>query len=335
MRRTIRVLPLLLILLIAAPTAAAATKTKRQKPPLTLRPSLHLVSSQAASVVADARYVFFTTRTYAPGPEGAQSGEFGTLIDERTGQRTALSPPGCTSFFAEIGGPWLMFTCDNTGIEQLYDLSTHAWTTVHTTCTSNGIGQCGPVGVGTDWIRFEDGCYHCADSFWDQSIRTGRVRKDPAIPGGTKIADLNSPTLVSGLCRPLRVPASAAPTPDEETEPGFLTRFGQFALASRVPPDFADNGAFIYLERCGTHLYKTLPGDPTSPPVADRDAVIWVSRSHLGGLVLPSLRPLRIVVAAGVAQGPVALSGSTLYLGYGNGSSSQGPLWAARLRLHQ
>jgi hypothetical protein len=327
---------LLLILLVAVPSAAAARKTQHPQPPLTLRPAFHLVSSQATNVLATARYVFFATTKYTATPEGTQVSDFGTLIDEHTGHQSRLSPPGCPEFFAEVGGPWLLFTCGNSGTEELYNLTTRAWKTVHTRCTSSDTGQCGPVGIGADWIRFEDSCYHCSDGFWDQNIRTGRVRTDPEVAGGTKIANLDSPALAAGLCRPLRVPTSAAPTPDGKIEPGFLTLFGQFALASVIPSETGGWGAssYFYLERCGTHMRKALPGDPTSPPAADRDAVIWENRARIEGLVLPSLRPLRIIVPADVQQPPVALSGSTLYLGYGNGSGNQGPLWAARLRLH-
>jgi len=122
MPSTTRLISLLLILLAAVPSATAA-KTKHQKPPLMLHPTFHLVSSQAGNVVANARYVFFTTRTNAPDSAGSPTGELGTLIDERTGQQTRLSPAGCPDYFAEIGGPWLMLTCGNTGTEELYDLA--------------------------------------------------------------------------------------------------------------------------------------------------------------------------------------------------------------------
>jgi hypothetical protein len=223
MRRAIRLIPFLFVALVSVPASTAAAKATHQPAPLTLRPRFHLVASQAAGVVVNSRYVFFTTTT---GPEGSPA-TVGTLIDERTGHRRVLSPPDCPSFRDPVfGGPWLMLTCGYTGNEALYDLSTHAWKTMQSSCTifTDEMGACAAIAVGKYWIRLETSCYNCADTFTDQNIRTGHVRTDPEVVGGTKIADLDSPALATRLCRPLRVPSSTAPTPDDETEPGFLTR---------------------------------------------------------------------------------------------------------------
>jgi hypothetical protein len=291
-----------------------------------LHPRFHLIANEAGDVAANGPYLFFTTTTFTPA--GVLAGETGTLINSRSGKRTTLTPPACQSFANPLfGGPWLQLTCeDNSGKVELYNLVTGRWRTVSTSCTANKVlmGGCTVVGVGARWIRLEFSCYHCRDRFEDQNFASGKVRSDPEVAGGRTIADLDSPKLARTLCRPLRVPASAAPTPDTETEPGFLTRVGRFAVASGIS---RQSGPTSFLEQCGSRRHRPLPAQSDA---LNAKAVLWVARGRVNGLLLPSLRPVTLDLPSGVSGAP-ALGRSTLYLGYSasSGLGAQGKLWAA------
>jgi hypothetical protein len=310
------------LVLAVLPSSALAGSGPARGDPLVLHPHFHLVASRVESAAAHGTYLFFTTY-------GAATGKTATLLDTRTGKRTTLSPPACDSAgTAVFGGPWLALSCSATsGTVDLYDLATGAWRTVATGCQFDRFipGGCSVVGVGRDWIRFEFSCYHCTDTFQDQSLLTGGVRKDPEVAGGTTIADLDSPSLTAKLCRPLRVPSSSAPTPDGGTEPGALTWLGNFALATVQPGGGED--ATEHLEHCGTSLQRRL----AFGAIGNTKAVVWVAKSGgLAGLLLPSLRPVSVKVPNGMSgvSGTVLLGQKMLYLG-ARAASGEAELWAA------
>jgi hypothetical protein len=330
MRRFMGLIALItgMLLMCCAPASALARSKPRPTRTLVLHPRFHLVANEAGDVVASGPYLFFTTTTSTPA--NALAGETGTLINSRSGTRTTLTPPACQSFADPLfGGPWLQLTCeDNSGNVELYNLATHRWRTVSTSCTANKVimGGCSVLGVGAHWIRLEFSCYHCRDRFEDQNLGSGKVRSDPEVAGGRTIADLDSPKLARTLCRPLRVPTSAAPTPDNETEPGFLTEAGRFAVASVFS---RQAGPSSFLEQCGSHRHRPLPAQSDA---LNMKAVLWMARARVKGLLLPSLRPVTVDLPSGVSGAPV-LGGSTLYLGYtaSSGLGTQGKLWVAHV----
>ncbi len=338
-----------LTVLLAPPAVAIAKTTPK---PVVLRPSFHPVARQVSDVIADDRYLFFDTDTYASGPEGALTGEFGTLIDNDSGRRLRLSPPGCKYFGTpQVGGDWLALSCEGaTQQVELYDLAAHDWSSVTRGCANNDDQSCTVVGVGTHWFRYEVSCYHCEDVFLDQNIRTGKVRKDPEVPGGRQIANLNSGSLVQNLCPPLRVPRSEAPTPGTEFEAGSLVFYGRFAVASGYPRILGNgtNDPYFFLARCGSRLHENVDVWSSPPPasapvpqravVGDAKAVAWLAAEHkLAALSLPALHRFTVQRPAGAdeelpAFQPGAHGQPNIYIRYTDGAES-GSLWAAKLPL--
>jgi hypothetical protein len=159
---------------------------------------------------------------------------------------------------ASLAPPWVLMSCpptSNPNGQSTLELYSIADGTSETVTSSPGVPQwtltCSDMsrisrtdGVGVYWIRWDTGCYHCADITYFQNIQSGQLRDD--LTNATTFADLNSPTLAHNTCpgvRLLRV--------DEGYGPGWgpLTPYGQFALAE---------GNGIFLERCGTHMLRRL-----------------------------------------------------------------------------
>lgn len=222
------------------------------------------------------RYVFFDTDYSNIGPRHSA-----TLIDDQTGKRTSL--PGCTDPL--VGGPWLSLDCANTGAGglPLYQLATGDWRTVNLFCNSGQpayIYTCRPTGLGANWIAVTYGptCYehYCPGTGAAQSIWTAQsTGLPPTPPGGGQVIDLNSPTLVRTVCRPLRVPASTEPY-ESQQGPGSLTFYGPFAVTSGNLPDGIP---YAYLARCRSRLHVPLP--PGRIPI-DGTATSSYGRSCIG-----------------------------------------------------
>ncbi len=218
---------------------------------------------------------------------------------------------------------------------ELYSLTRRSWQTVHLAPSlqrfcqaTDGMPFCTLTGVGADWIEVKESCYHCRDFHDFQNIQTGQLASattprdlgQRSGPGGTTIPDLDSPTLIRRLCRPLRVPTSWDNAYDQSVS-GMLMFHGSFAVASGVRRG-SDN-QFAFIERCGSRLHVPIPDDATV--IASSHAVIWQA-GGVNGVLLPSLRRLRIILPGVVtrASGVVAaLSQRTLYV------LGRGQLWTA------
>lgn len=257
------------------------------------------------------------------------------LFNERTRTSTSIDT---RCYAVGLGDPWLSIECRQipnalSSQLELYSLATGVREAVTRNpnlpqCVSPDSYCAEPDAVGQHWIRFAATCYHCADSYYFQNIRTGALRSDPT--SATTYADLNSPTLARRTCSQVRVRRLNV---DITTEWGPLTFSGSFALA--LGTDTQGNDA-AYLEHCGTRAQRLLAVGPYSgstgttfaPPVAiNAHVIVWQSNPrHLNGLFLPSLQPFVIVLPDSVVTEPgflidpytrvrqLALTSRSLYL---------------------
>lgn len=285
-----------------SPSALAST--------LKLRPTFHRVGvlPRGGQLLTSSRYV------YLPHTVGA--GSSGTVLDEQTKHRTAISEPGCWP--ALFGGSWLLFSCYPAPVVRLYSPVTEAWRMIRI----KAVGY--PQAVGSDWIDFLNvpACAdpnHCdnAPVHEFQSINTGKVviaypGTGVGMPFGTTIPDLNSRSLGHKLCSPLRAPTEVT---SQGTIRGQLTLYDRFLLVESS--DGRSTGT--YLERCGSRLHRLITNSPFPDSALAEAAVKTATNPHvilwatgpqqLSGLFLPSLRPFTIRVPATV--GPVmALTGN-------------------------
>ena len=187
-------------------------------------------TGSAEQVLVGRGYVFLdsTTPTFFGG----------TLIDERTGQRTTIARPGCVPGF--FGGPWLLFECGTPRTTQLalYRPAARTWRLVN--WNPNTLGS--PDAVGAYWIESVLGADcsgpqgdHCdsVPHYAFTRIGTGAQGTVDWVPDGDIVPGLDSPSLAHKLCSPLRVPHVSFPTDvGDAVLPGTVTMFGQFAIAS-------------------------------------------------------------------------------------------------------
>lgn len=312
--RIVKLLPIVAVtLLCGAASGMAATRARHE--PVVLRLKWHLVARSVYNVLADDRYVYFTTAL----PPQANAPE-GILLDRQTSRRTPMYDPcgaspnsGVPSYGDPyLGGPWFMLLCSRAA--HLYNPSTSQWTVISAPASSGQQQTCPappaypgnvpPVEVGTYWIRW--GCEL-------QNISTGTVKADPVTPGGSVYDDLDVPSGVASLCSPLRYPGA----------PEVLSFYdGRFALTAD------QSGApGAHLLRCGSRLNLTLQTPPAES--IDSQAIAWATRHDIRGLFLPDLRPFLVHPPHrfGSAPAPVALSQRTLYVQTRPG----GRLWSANL----
>jgi hypothetical protein len=322
-RWTGRSLGVVLAVLIALGCASTAAGAHQRKPrPLVLHPRFHVVGSALFSYI-DGPYVVLLT----PGVDAFEAS--GTVIDEQTGTRTAVSYPGCHldefPTWDLVGGPWLMFFCDRAGQWaggfELYNLYTGEWRAVVPDPPQDVCDQPDYCGVtvarfGAHWIEWQQvPCRYCSATYLFQNIDTGQVRRLPGWrPGGRVIPDLDSRSLARKLCPPLTVPAGVPP-PLGGPPPGALSLYGSFAIAS--PGAGGD-----VLERCGSRL-KLAVGRHDRPLGASSHAIVWANSPtsrRLHGLFLPSLRRFVIATNPAAATSPypgayrVVLSSGELYV---------------------
>jgi len=320
-RPTIALATLALALALASASGAPAATT------------LHLrfgAAREAPDLLLDEPYVF----------TGLLSGKYpeltpvGSLTNELSGAASPLPPLHCLP--QAIGGGWLVFDgCDPrsgaTVDAELYGLAAGVWQTftysramVEAT-TSTGEIALSPNSMGTDWLGFSEGCYHCAAAGQEiyQKISDGRVLSDPTGPHTQ--ADPNLPRLASRLCAPLTVPVLSYGTFDEPSivygsvipvAGGLLVRTG--ARGSE-------------LARCASHNHEVLCRECL--PAVSRTLVLWQSsQRELRGIKLPSRRLVRVPLPARIAahnslgEYTLALTARNLYV------ESEGRLYTAPLR---
>ena len=358
------VLVLLVVGAVSGGAASAAVGRSGHKPrrlaPFVVLPQWHRVSQRATGdVTVTGRYVYI-------GDSG--SGTHATVIDEQTGKRLGLTPPaGCQfddendNFYPPLGGSWVVAGCPQSpgspqGLAgesyELYSIPHATWTpfrpngtqmcALDAECAATNGQDCGSsyAAIGQRWIELEVTCgYHTYPSTAAfEQIDTGQVVPQPAGvgPGGRQVLDLSSPTLTQTLCAPLRVPST-----------GAIAIHGRFALES--PRDVTGNLEQTYLERCGSSVHMPI-GGADSMFAASATAVLWtpVASGEIDGLLLPSLRPLKLRLPRHAASlctrrtspfciTELALAGRTVYivdLGY-QVWSARIPLEKARSRAHK
>ena len=285
-----------LVVLTLAASAAAASGRPRSAAPVVIRPQWRLLARGIQSVAQDGRYVFLVNAYPAPSLTG-------TIIDERTRGRRKVSEPGCN--FAAMGGGWLLLTCSQSLV--LYRLSDGHRQVIppdpeYRSCQA-GPPLCSesPDAIGRDWIewvRSVQGGPCCSfTSYRYQRVGTTQMADDPTTT--TTVPDLNTPSLVGEVCKPLKTPVSYN---DHAHGRGSLSFDGGFAFASALlppnpNPDFVNNnsGQETFLERCGTNLHQRIGNNPTTNALA----VMWPGDGGpLIGLSLPRLRWLLVQPSA-------------------------------------
>lgn len=195
------------------------------------------------------------------------------LINDQNGRRTMITPPPGCDFADAFGRPWALFFCQDRGYT-LYNIYSRAWRTFP--CCDNAWYSSRALAIGAHWALF------------DQNAECGNHPDQPCnpdyvyvhIPDGAKVrlgsptstdTDLDSPSLVRNLCRPLHGPA---------------TFFGKFAVVAEATG--------LYLERCGSPLQMPLvTGGYAGTMMGNMNAVAFCSfdkPQQYTGIFLPSLR---------------------------------------------
>jgi hypothetical protein len=210
----------------------------------------------------------------------------GTMIDERTGRQVLVrTAPGCSAPVSAqpvFGDSWLEVDCSRTRLE-LYSLSRQLWSSVAVRGPCRGSqlpgGNCDPVAIGTDWIKYDRATVRHGDQYFFQNIKTGRVQVDPSTAHVR--ADLDWPALARRVCAPLRNPAD-----------GTLTFDSGVVLA-------VDDQGGAYLRRCGTSL-RLLAGRPPLPIAIGPSEVIYDTSPHgtIHAISLPTLQRSSITLPA-------------------------------------
>jgi hypothetical protein len=259
-----------------------------------------------------------------------------TLIDERTDVTVTLAPPpGCEA--VALGGPYVAANCGGVGPvtaqlpePELYSIASGKWTAVTLApriaalCSEASPYSCSISGVGADWISVSTAdCDHCAELTLFQNLATGQVSPDPTAV--RTLPDLNSSTLASPICSPLRLPPSTLEDAGTESATlGLLDLDGRFGLSTSTTTDGTTTTNLVH---CGSHVQTFICHCGTDDDGGFRDiglnaaVAIWAPRAalgvpHLDGLSLATRRRFLIDLPAGVAGGDVGfqLSSRTLYV---------------------
>ena len=266
----------------AIPAASAAPKHRKKAPGLLV---LHLnFHNEGSEALATPDYAFLPS---------APTYEAGSLIDDRTGKRTVVTPPaGCNP--TSIGGLSLLFVCHH-GSNLVYKTSTGNWKAFQAPAAYVGPNleqQITPVTVGTHWIEYfsqlcdpQLGSSQCDGFTYSfQNIDTGKFRSDPTT--ATTLADPNLPGLTRKLCSPLRVPMEDAAGGSNsgrffktQAVPGLVTLDGSFALVQKT--DFSTHASSVYLERCGSRLHQLVDGPHYNFPVPANNSRLILRRTAL------------------------------------------------------
>jgi hypothetical protein len=274
-----------------------------------------------APAVSNGNYTF----VYGAAGEVPSGTNGGIVINERTGARTTVPPPPCGSSWngPVAGGTSVLFSCSQL---EIYRIPDGPWRSlaINQTITNQCAEELGPGGctlaaVGSDWVEFDDQCYHCGTSYLFENLTTGAVRSSPSKWGtyGQLLLDLNSPSLFRTICAPL-----AAPTDGE------LLAAGRYMIV--------ENSARLYLERCGSSLQQHLAADVAAVAAAP-GIVVWATyvdrQPVLRGMFLPSKRVFTVNLPRPL-QRPLAfvdqitVTAEHLYV-YGNQIGGYQQLWRA------
>jgi hypothetical protein len=295
------------------------------------------------SVAASGHHAFFVRADgFAPNPSGGEllTHSTGVLLNELTGRRRTLEPPGCQlPMGGMFGAGRLVVSCSDSSLLWLYDLASRTWESMNPYgsppspfLTCEEANPCAIAGVGRRWIELETTCYHCENTYYLQPIPSGPPLEPAAVvPGGGYTFGLNSPSGTEPLCRPLTYPRVRFEPVDGGgavlAEPGWIDPLAKVAVISDSAP-LSGSTTYIRLARCGTHASKRLhPIDPGEATVGS-SAVAWWSpkwnqRKHaytqydINGVRLPSGNPfsLRLPARFGLQDSPgLAVSARHLYV---------------------
>jgi hypothetical protein len=287
-------------------------------------------SGEAAHVLSDGRYAFA-----AP----ANPAQPGVLFDDLHKRQRTIAQQGCLISGSEIFGGVLSFDCSSSepGHVRVYLIASREWRQV--TVSPQIVSPCGSirycdggselVDAGSDWLEFSDSTCpmgeHCSSRNIFQNIYTGHVLPDPAVQGGHKIANLDSPQLAEPVCSPPTVPRGFNIFTDPG--PGILHLDGSFALASSPGPR---GGSRTYLEECGTRLHELLEtanaDQQLGPLAANLHALVWQqTQLNLHVEFLPSFKRYLVRLPRGLQViSALALTATRLYV-----ASQSGKLWVA------
>jgi hypothetical protein len=248
-------------------------------------------------VASNGRYTLFTPTSNDPGAVER-------VRDETTG-RSSTVPEGCVNFF---GGPWLLAEPCFSGTINLYRLTTGqqmSLTEPAAECAAAPGQTCVPLGVGSQWLEFGSGCYHCQTIDYLQSLSTGAVTPAPTLPA-TEMLDLNRVTPIWKLCAPIRVPRG-----------GTVAPVGNYALITT-------STRALYLQHCGSRHRRSINAYVGANP----RVLLWTEPAssptpHLVGLNRRTGRRFQ-VRTRGVPRAVLVLSGPRLYA-----LATGGPLFTA------
>jgi hypothetical protein len=237
--------------------------------------------ADVSAVLADQRYVLMMSPGQGSGPPAGD----GRLLDEQTGRRVHVDPPGPGCSAVAVGGGWLMYDCyPSVPRVRLYRISTGRWQGLQP------YPNLAPQAIGSRWVQLVAPSNRVNHALF-QNIATGQERSLPAwAPGGSIIPDLNSPKLARRVCSPLRVPGawSQQGTPEGT---GQLSVFGQFLVVQGTSrPTQGDVWAIDYVSRCGSRTRTDLAWEEGT--IGNRDAIMQAGGDQ--GIFLPSLHPFSI-----------------------------------------
>lgn len=201
--------------LLAIPSAAAWGLDGRKDGPIVLRPAYRVVGHDGEQ----------TNGSYTIFWRGGARAVIGTLLNERSGQRTVVRLPGdCRHPVGSqefLGDSWLLADCAQCRLG-LYSLRAHRWRSlaVRGPCRHQA-KSCSAIATGSRWVEYDRSSSHTGDTFFFQNIVSGVVRRDPRT--SRVLPDLDSPTLARRVCRPVRVPSN-----------GTLAFDGRFVLVIQL-----------------------------------------------------------------------------------------------------
>lgn len=354
--RRIRLAAVALVLLVDgfALVSPALGAQKKPQAPVVARLTFHLVAPAPAASLA----WFEQVQTIgSSGPyvllSPQDDPDTGTLINDRTGAETLLSPisqrvcdgPPTNGTVApgSLGESLVVFTCRGStpvpaeflgSTPKVYSIQTGNWTTVNYAAESSA--WCGPLNscllypsqAGANWLAYigndecEAHCYPLPPPPF-QNVYTSQLASPHT--NASTLVDLDSPSLTRRICRPLNYPSSllAAAYGDVSYDSVFYGRFGVF----RGPH------ATTYLQRCGSKSHMRLP---ETPEAGNSTSLLWQNYQDaprngyprsLAGVFLPSEKPFQIPVPISfrkIGLELTVLSQHTLYV-----ETNHGDVWAA------
>ena len=344
--RVIAGLVALVAFTVSGPGQAAGRSSASGTRTLHLRFS-RVMGSDVGAAVASRQYML------AVGDYGAYrifddaNGRSWNIDTRPCGNASVPGPtPGGPGMF---GAPWVMFYCSRGGFA-LYNITNRRW---HLIGTSNTGGQAFrdaadyPFEVGARWIKLtypgDQDCgdhihFGCGVIYRYYNIQSRRFQSSPPMSSSSAI-DLDSPSLVQPLCKPLLAPGMGLNGPA-----GIVDPLGKVALEfSSGDPQFLNNAALEVergqwaVQRCGSSSTTSI--DPLGPSqisgaiTANQNAVVWsviddLSNWHgqIAGRFLPTLQPFVASVPRSLAggKGGPMLDSTHMYVLTGRGA-----LWRA------